>query len=100
MNLMSELTNGKRTTSPVLVLVCVTMPLTYASPTEASRFVIVAGSASMGSNAAGAKTWFAPPRTGAAPGIGTRANGAASNRLGDRSLGPEAANAPAAALDA
>jgi hypothetical protein len=33
MNLMSELTNGKRTTSPVLVLVCVTMPLTYASPT-------------------------------------------------------------------
>src|SRR5712675_123565 len=57
MNLMSELTNGKRTTSPVLVLVWVTMPLTYASPTEASRFVIVTGSASMGSNAAGPNTW-------------------------------------------
>src|SRR5712671_5605790 len=56
MNLMSELTNGKRTTSPVLVLVWVTMPLTYASPTEASRFVIVTGSASMGSNAAGPNT--------------------------------------------
>jgi hypothetical protein len=30
----SESTNGKRTTSPVLVLVRVTMPLTYASPNK------------------------------------------------------------------
>src|SRR5436189_3515457 len=101
MNLMSELTNGKRTTSPVLVLVCVTMPLTYASPTEASRFVIVAGSASMGSNAAGPNTWYARPSIGEPPGIGTGANDAASTRLGVHNLEPTAAaNALPAAVRA
>src|SRR5262249_60832382 len=70
MNLMSESTNGKRATSPVLVLVCVTMPLTYASPTAALRFVIVAGSVSLGWKGAGAKKGYGPPRPGGAPGGG------------------------------
>src|SRR5215468_432215 len=101
MNLMSELTNGKRTTSPVLVLVRVTMPLTYASPTKALRFVIVIGSASMGSNAAGPNTWYAPPSTGVPPGIGTGANDAASASPGPHNLEPTAAaNALAAAVRA
>src|SRR6516162_7132236 len=101
MNLMSELTNGKRTTSPVLVLVRVTMPLTYANPTKALRFVIVMGSASMGSNAAGPKTWYAPPSAGEPPGIGTGANDAASTRLGFHNPEPiAAANALPAAVRA
>src|SRR5690349_15486966 len=101
MNLMSESTNGKRNTSPVLVLVCVTMPLTYASPTEASTFMIVTGSASMGSNAAGPNTWYAPPRAGDPPGIGTGANDAASAKLGVHNLEPTAAaNALPAAVRA
>src|SRR5215469_4995875 len=91
MNLMSELTNGNCSTSPVLVLVRVTMPLTYASPTKALRFVIVTGSASMGSNAAGPNTWYAPPSTGVPPGIGTGANDAASTGLGVHNLQPTAA---------
>src|SRR4029077_12135945 len=101
MNLMSESTKGKRRTSPVLVLVCVTMPLTYASPTAALRFVIVTGSASIGSNAAGANTWYAPPSAGEPPGIGTGANDAASTGLGVHNLEPTAAaNAPPAAVRA
>src|SRR5215470_7225831 len=101
MNLMSESTNGKRTTSPVLILVCVTIPLTYASPTAALRFVIVAGSASIGSNAAGPKTWYAPPRAGEPPGIGTGANEAASAKLGFHNLETtEAASALPAAVRA
>src|SRR6201987_3750843 len=91
MNLMSESTNGKRTTSPVLVLACVTMPLTYASPTEALRFVIVTGSASMGSNAGGPNPWYAPPSAGEPPGIGTGAKDAASAWLGVHNLEPTAA---------
>src|SRR6266404_9363361 len=101
MNLMSEFRNGKRTTSPVLILVRVTMPLTYASPTAASRFVIVMGSASMGSNAPGANRWYAPPSPGVPPGIGTGANDAASAGLGLHNLEPTvAANALAAAVRA
>src|SRR6202021_4326941 len=99
MNLMSESTNGKRTTSPVLVLVCVTMPLTYASPTAALIFVIVMGSASIGSNAAGPNTWYAPPSAGEPPGIGTGANDAASTGLVGHNLEPTAAaNAPPATV--
>src|ERR1700686_3596557 len=101
MNLMSESTKGKRRTSPVLVLVCVTIPLTYASPTAALRFVIVTGSASMGSNAAGPNTWYAPPSAGEPPGIGTGANDAASTGLVVHSLEPTAAaNAVPGALRA
>src|ERR1700746_2137389 len=101
MNLMSELRKGKRSTSPVLLLVCVTMPLTYASPTAALRFVIVTGSASMGSNAAGPNTWYAPPSAGEPPGIGTGANDAASTRLVVHNLEPTAAaNALPAAVRA
>src|SRR5215475_8379993 len=101
MNLMSESTNGKRATSPVLTLVWVTMPLTYANPTAAFRFVIVAGSASLGSNAAGPNTWYAPPSTGVPPGIGTGANDAASTGLGVHNLEPTAAaNALPAAVRA
>src|SRR5215471_6337369 len=101
MNLMSESTNGKRSTSPVLVLVRVTMPLTYASPTKALRFVIVMGSASTGSNAAGPNTWYAPPRTGEPPGIGTGANDDASAGHGVHNPDPTvAANALPAAVRA
>jgi hypothetical protein len=38
----------------------------------------VAGSASMGSNAAGPNTWYAPPSAGVPPGIGSDSTYAAS----------------------
>ena len=80
MNRMSEFKNGSFSVSSVFVLVCVTMPLMYASPTKPSRSVIVLSSASTGSVgiAAGPKTWNSPPRNGEPPGIGTGASDSAA----------------------